>query len=393
MLWTCAVPGSMWTSCATGQSLSTTADGNQPRISVVPSIRTVYDSNALRLNSDSDGPKDNVRVTPGVDVAIRRTLGRIAINASGSIGYDYNSRYRFLNRTRIEATGRATGPIGALCRATLDTRYQQFQFDLGDVDQIIGTTTRQQYYDAEFQCALTGITPTVGVTYTDRSSSSSLLFNSNSVSVRGGLNYSRPSLGIASLTVSRGRLRRPGTDLLIGFDDGTDTTQVQLSLVRNIAPRLGFTAGIGYVRADPLRAGVDTFSGPSFNSQITWRPHPRFVVDGSAQRQVTNQTGFNATYVLREDYQLGVSWRLTRASRVTLSASQANRDFRGREALPLATPINHDKTQTLTGAYSFDTARVFRFTFAASKRWRDADAARYDFSSTVMSVSVGAKFQ
>lgn len=375
------------------QAQSVQEDGNRPRLVVTPSVRTIYDSNVLRYNDDADGPRDNVRVTAGVDVLVRRTFGRTALNVAGTVGYDFNSRFKFLNRTRIELAGGARTPVGAICQVALDASYYQFQFDLGDVDRIVGATTRLQTYDLGVSCnRAAGFSPLAGVTYTDRSSGSSGLFSSNTLGARAGVSYAKPSLGVLTLSASRARIRRPGVRDLLGNDDGTNITQVSLGLSRNVAPRFGFSAGFGYVTANPKRAGVSAFSGLSFNGEATWRPKPRFVVTGSADRQVTSQNGINATYVIRDNYQLGVSYQLSRASRFRVSAVHVNRDFRGREALPLATGIGRDSTDILTGSYSYDAARLLRYTFSVSQRWRDADVSRFDYKSTVAAVGIGAKF-
>ncbi|MEN2785582.1 outer membrane beta-barrel protein [Sphingomonas qilianensis] len=382
-----------WPGIAAAQSLSTASDGNQQRLIVTPSVRSAYDTNVLRQNDEGNEPRDNFRVTTGVDIIARRTFGRTAVNVAGTLGYDFNSRYKFLDRTRIEVGGGLRTPVGAICSVSVDARYDQYQFDLGDVDEIIASTTRQQFYDVLASCnRSSGFSPLAGLSYSKRSTQAQNVFGSTTLGERVGISYAKPSLGVISLIGSHSRIRRPGVEDLLGAEDGTEVTQLQLSLNRNVSPRLSFVAGGGYVRANPDRAAVETFSGASFNGAVTWAPVPRLVIDAVAKRDITSQNGINATYVIREDYSVGASWRASQRSRVRMSATRIDRDFAGRGTLPLATVIGEDSTNIITAAYTYDTARIFRFGLSISKRWRDADVARYDYKSTVIGASVGAKF-
>lgn len=375
------------------QSLSTVSDGNSDRLRLTPSVRASYDTNVLRLNDTAVGPRDNVRVTAGVDVIARRTFGRTAIDLGGTIGYDVNSRFEFLDRTRIELDGRVRTPVGAICSLTFSARYLQAQFELDDVEQVIGATDRQQYYDLLASCNRSaGFSPLAGVTYSRRSTDAQQFRSSDTLSGRAGVSYARPSLGVVSLIVSRARIGRPDILTPTPIRDGTDITQARVSLRRDVSPRVSFNAGIGYVNAEPDRAGVGSFSGLSYEGEVAWRPTPRLTATASAGRDVTTQTGINSTYVIRDDYRLAVDARLSARSRLRGFAARVERDFRGRQPLPGAIVIGEDATDIVGATYSYDTARLFRISASASKRWRRADVAFFDYESTIVSLSIGARF-
>lgn len=393
---TAAAPGAQpvvgQVSLATSPLSQVQAD-NQPRFSIVPSVRTVYDSNILRNYQEDGRPSDNVRVTPGIDLSLRRLLGRVSLGATGSIGYDFNSRFRYLDRSRIDMTGVVRAPVGAVCQFDFDARYQRFQFDLGDTQQTGGSAQQNQTYRLSSNCRrAAGFAPLAAVSYSSLTSGGSGFFDFEQFGVEAGVSYTKPSIGTVSLFGNAQRLRRPNIRALIGTEDGTDVRSLSLGLARSVSPRIQFNIAAGITEANPARPGVSTFVGASYNSQINWLITPRFTVNGSAVRAVTNQNGISATYVIREDYGLSVNWQASGKSRFRLSGARTQRDFRGENLNPGLTPIRADETMSIGAGYNYDTLRNIRIGFAVSHRWRDADNPIYDYKSTVASTTVGARF-
>ena len=375
-----------------GSPLSQVSAGNQPRFTIVPSVRTVYDSNVLR-SFDVGDAGDNVRVTPGIDFRVRRAFGRVALTADGSAGYDFNSRYRFLNRSRIDFGGTARAPVGAICSVGLDAQFRQFQFELDDTQETVGTSTRDQSYSLTGSCPrAAGFSPIGSVTYSSNRSDGLSFFDSYQISEQVGVSYAKPSLGTLALVATAQQLRRPNIADLIGFADGTNIRGLSLGLNRAVSPRVRFNLAAGISEANPTRAGVESFVGASYDGKVEWLITPYFVVSGTAARAVTSQNGIGATYVIREDYSTAIDWQVSGASRFGVVARQTKRDFRGEDLNLERQPIGSDEITAFSANYSYAASRNLRFGFGLSHRWRNAENPFYDYKATVLSSSIGTQF-
>lgn len=372
---------------------STSASVSDPRrFSLVPSVRTAYDTNILR-SVDLGGPRDNVRVTPGIDLAYQRRFGRVALGITGSAGYDFNSRFRFLNQSRIDVSGSAQAPVGSICSITAETSYNKLSFDPNDTQASAGSTSTTQIYDVRANCARRGgFTPVAGFTYKSIEGSQTSFFDYEQYTGSLGLAYAQPSIGTVTLNATGMQLRRPNFAELTGFNDNSDIYSLALRLDRSVAARIQISASGGVTKADPRRASAPGFLGASYSGQLKWLPTPRLTVTGSAVRQVTSQPGISATYVILEAYRLNAGLQMSAKSRIELSGSHTIRDFRGDDLTPALQPIRADRTNTVSANYNYDLSRRLRIGLALRHRWRKADNSFYDYTSTVLSSSIGANF-
>ncbi len=372
--------------------LSTTVVDNQPRFTLVPSVRAVYDTNVLRHVDLDGGSRNNVRVTPGIDLDYRRLFGRVALGVSGSAGYDFNSRFGFLDQSRIDFNGSARAPVGAICSVKAEASYDRFRFDFDDT-QAAGATSTTQVYSATASCERgAGFSPVVGITYRTLDNSRASYFNYEQYLGNLGIAYAQPSVGTVTLNATVAQLRRPDIAELTGFEDDTDVYSLSLGLDRSVSPRVRIRAAAGVTKADPQRASVPSFFGASYSGQVEWLPNPRFTVAGTAVRQVTNQNGFSATYVIREDYTLAAGLKVSAKSRISLTGNHTQREFRGDDLIPSLLPIRADRSNAVLANYSYDLSRRLRVGITLGHRWRNADNPVYNYKSTVLSSSIGAHF-
>ena len=365
---------------------------NPRRFSVVPSVRTAYDTNVLR-NDALRGPRDNLRVTPGIDLDYQRTFGRVELGISGSAGYDFNSRFRFLNNSRIDVSGSARAPVGSVCSITAETSYNQRTFDPNDTQASAGSTSTTQIYDVQANCSQRGgFTPVARFTHVSLEGNQASFFDYRQYTESVGLAYAQPSIGTVTLNATAMQLRRPNFAELTGFNDNTDIYSIALSLDRSVARRIQISASGGVTKADPRRASAPGFLGGSYNGQLTWSPNPRFAVTGSAVRQVTSQQGISATYVVVEAYRLTAGLRVSAKSSFNIRGSHTLRDFRGDDLIPTLQPIREDRTNTVSADYSYNLSRRLRMGLSVGHRRREADNPFFNYSSTVLSTSIGANF-
>lgn len=373
--------------------LATVAADNRPRFNLVPSFSATYDSNAVREAELNGVRRDNMRVSPGVDLDYHRLFGRVALGLKGSAGYDFNSRFRFLNQSRINFSGSAQAPVGSICSAIAEARYERSRFDLNDTQSSAGATSTIETYSLNANCTREGrLSPAGGFTYRSLESSQSRVFDYQQYVENIGVAYTQPSIGTITLQATAAQLRRPFLSELTGFNDDTNVYTLAVGLNRSVSPRIHISAVGGATRAEPRRIGVRSFLGASYNGQVEWLPNSRLTFTGSASREVTNQGGVSATYVIRENYALSARLQASTKGRISVAGSRVQRDFRGEDLTPTLLPIRTDRSSTIATNYSHDLSRRLRITFGLSRLWRKADNPIYDYKTTLLSCSIGAHF-
>jgi hypothetical protein len=384
-------------SVAGGASAQTATTDNRPWFTIVPSVRSAYETNALRNtvasgNADAGDSRENLRVTPGIDLAYRREFGRVAVNVSGSAGYDFNSKFRFLNQSRIDFNGLARAAVSGSCSIAAKASYSRSRFDLIETQADAGSASITQIYDVRANCARAGFNPVAGVTYRSLESSQASFFDYREYTETLGLAYTQPSIGTVTLNGSTMQLRRPNLFALIGVNDSTDVYSLSLNLDRSVSPRIQISAGGGITKANPHRPNVPEFLGASYSAQLKWLPTPRFTITASALRNLNSQGGISATYVIVEDYRLEAVFQLSAKSQIGLGGSRTLRDFRGDDLTPALQPLRADRRTVISARYSYDVSRRLRVGLGLSHRSRKADNSFYNYKSTTLSSSIGANF-
>ncbi|WP_197277005.1 outer membrane beta-barrel protein [Sphingomonas profundi] len=388
----CTAPAAAQTRSARSP-LVTAIAGNTERFVLAPDISATYDTNVLRA-SDARlaGSKDNIRVDPGVAVRLNRIFGRTRVSLAGRAGYDFNSRFKQLNNARIDlGTGIDTG-VGSLCHIGGDARVQIQQFELDELDVNQGGSLHIQTYGVDAGCDRpAGISPLGSVAYRKLSSDRRALFNYDVLTYTAGLAYARPSLGELTLTGSRSKIDRYNIAQVLGFEDNTVTDRIELALSRSVSPRLRGRLGGGYLHANPRRPGVPSFGGFSFDGEITYLPIPRFAVLASASRDAQSQAGFNASYTIVDSYLARVSYTITQRSAVDATFTQTRRRFRGEDPR-LSIARGGDLTRNISAGYTLDIRQTLRAGVRVGHRWRDSQNSLFDYDSTSVTVSLGARF-
>lgn len=378
--------------------LSTNLVQNRPRFTLVPSLRTVYNSNLVVYTAEGDGARDNLRVTPGIDLDYNRLFGRVLLDVRGSAGYDYNSRFKLLNQSRINFEGTARAPVGSVCSAVGTASYTKATFDFNDIQAgnsgtEVGQSSTILNYGITAGCQRSaGFSPVGSFEFQRLSRSRSRVFNSELSVGSLGLLYSQPSVGTLSLVGTYTEIRRPFIAELTGVNDDTNVYDFAVGINRSVSPRLRIDISGGLTRAIPQRASVQSFTGASYNGRVEWLPTSRVVVTGTMSRQVTNQNGISATYVVRENYTLSADFKASAKSQITLAGSRVQRDLRGESLTPTLIPLRTDKLSSLSASYNYDLTSRLRVSLGVSHRWRTADNPIYDYESNLLSSSIGAHF-
>ena len=366
--------------------------GNRERISIEPAVSVTYDSNILRRNPDVvTGPTDNTRTTPALNLGYNRQVGRTQLRIGGSLGYDLNSRFSYLNRARIAAQAGVTWPVGSQCPLSLSYNYQQFQYDLSDTEEIAASVQRLQQFAANISCSRPGITPNLGGTYRTSRNSGFDLGDSNYVEAHAGVRFSVPSIGALTLNGQLAQITRPNIENITGVEDSTNIKRFYLALDRSVAPRFRISGTFGIVHAVPTNSTVPDFTGPSYSAEIgySFTPRVRLTINGSGD--VQESTGVAATYVVRREVRAGLDVDVFNRTTVGISGSHVERRFERSDILP-EERISSDQAQRVSLSISREIGRRLRLGLTGSILTRDADVDYYDFDSTSVSVSLSSRF-
>lgn len=364
-------------------------------LQVLPTLSVVYDTNALRGTfAGQDSSDGNFRITPSVAVVLNRRFGRTTVTASGSAGYDFNTRFKDLNQVRIGFDGSANLPIGGRCSVTPQIGYQRYQTDLADLQFLRDNTTEFQNYTLTAACPQrVGFFPYVSVNQsTGKNSNDSrelLDFRTRSATV--GVNYYRPSLGTVQLLATFRRIERPNVEDVFGIEDRTSANNYGVRIERSVSPRLSAAVGLSYLTVDPNRAGVKGYDGVAYNGSVTYRPNPSWALTAFASRDARGESAISATYVLENLYRLNASYKLSARSSIDGGLEHSTRSFRGEGLLPGFLIRGDDRTNVASLRYNFDPGRVFRLSTFAAYRERDGDNDIFDYDALVIGTSISTR--
>ncbi len=361
------------------------------------SINTFYDSNVLRTTAARgyNGPTDNVRITPQVRGHVRRTIGRTTLAAGASVGYDFNSRFKFLNQVRVAVTGNAAVPITATCFVRPSVSYQRLQADLGDLTTIRNNTAELISYAAGISCNREfGFSPYLEVrqdtgTNTDPRR---LTANYRSRSVTAGVDYNKPSLGTVRLFGTYRKIDRPKLQELLGISDGAEVKSAGIELIRDVAPRLSGTLSASIVDVSPVRNNVSGYTGAGYSVELNYRPSPRLSIVGVGSRSITSETSISATYSVTDILRVSPQLRVSPRSVISGSAAYIHRGFRGENVVPGFIPRGADTTTEFGGAYRFALRQRLTLGVDIAYRRRRSDNSFFNYSSLGGGGSVTVRF-
>jgi hypothetical protein len=380
----CVVPAPAW------------AQSAENRLSASATVEGGYESNAIHASDQRfPGEKDNYRLTPRVDVSANQPLGRIHVSASVSAGYDFNSRFKFLNSFRVGSNGSASVPVGGTCHFDPSVNYFRFQTDLSDLQQNERNINQLFGFGAEISCKrAAGFSPYLQVRQDDGTNSrfEQKVSNYRSRSVTAGIDYNRPTLGTIRLYGSYRKIDRPELKELFGIVDGAQVESAGIMLIRNIAPRLGGTLSANYTRVDPVQNTTAGYSGIGYSGELTYRPSPRVSITAHAERSVTSETSISATYSLSDILRVSGEVRVSTRSIITGSASYIHRSFRGENIVPGFIPRGADSTEAFNIGYGYDLGKRMRLSVAGFYRKRDSDNSFYDYDSAGATVGATIRF-
>jgi hypothetical protein len=360
----------------------------------VPTIRLLYDDNMLRQNDDLvTGDKDDLRVTPSVDITFRRQFGLHQLTVIGSLGYDFHQRFEFLDRERVSLQADGDLSVSGYCHALPRARLNFAQSNLSDQGAISGNTQRTQDYKLTLNCEKPyGFFPVASIGYLNTSNSASTrrVFDINTASASAGVGYSKASLGQISLSFQYERFRRPHADVAItSLRDGAENYRVALLFRRHVAPRLSWQAGASYFKTKARAPGIPDFAGMGFEAQAAYTPSQRFSILFDVDRSSRNQSNSGATYIIQTDFALRGNLKLGGRSSLSAGGSYSHRSFKGELQLDTNILRRSDTTRSLFAGYRYKLRSRLNAGVEVRHEWRETVVDTYRYKDTSGLLFVG----
>jgi hypothetical protein len=351
----------------------------------------------LRLSEErAPGDRDDVRVTPQIDLDIRRLIGgRHQVSIGGTLGYDFHGRYSFLDRERINLDAGIDMAVGAFCHVKPGVRLNWAQAQLSDQGVILGNTERRTDYEVSLACRRpVGLYPRFAgrVTRVTNSAGSRRIFNLNNDFAEAAVGYALPSVGDILLVANYERFDRPVLRDTVMMDTRTNSYRAGVEFRRAVAPRVSFRAAAYYLRVDPDDATWPEFGGLGFRGGIEFRPTPAMEADLQLSRDVVNQSNTGTAFTIQSEAQANAAYRPSPRSQIRLGGRFQLRKLRGQIITDTPFPRDEDTTYSVYGGYTFDVTQKLRVGFAARHERRDAPLSYYRFSSTSGAATLSLRF-
>lgn len=378
------------------------------QIGIDAGVNVTYDTNIFGISDTVPLPagfqKDDVAITPSLQLNIVLPFGRQSAYARGGIGYDFYMHNTRQNRERINLGLGANLQIVNGCSESVSGTYVRQRSNTGDIFFVLSglppsdiralndNTEESKSVGISAICGgAIGITPGFGYSHTELRNSNPLykLNDSNQDSFNGSIGYSRPTLG---------RIAIYGTYSTGSYPNRIDSVKsysIGGQFSRNIGSRISGTASLGYTwvnpkgSPDPLTGKERPFRGSSYSLSLNVIPTERLSVDLLASKSAELSNSVFSTFSITDVYSFNSTYRLNNRIDLNAGVSYQSRDYRlSVRALDLKTTLSNDKFTRAYGGFVYTLNRRVRLNGLVSQQWRHADNALFRYSNTTASLGV-----
>lgn len=361
---------------------------------VSPTLSTVYDTNALHGNGRQGSPsQDEFQVTPGLAASWNNNIGLGNVSASLAAGYDWHSRYKFLNRPRISGDLSGNFRMTRACSIDPKAEISYSQRNLSDLGVSVSDAAIEQTYQAKLNCdGVSGFFPTASANYsTSRNSAvASRVYNRNSASGMAGIVYVQPSVGRFQLYGVYETSSRPVLTVPEGDDGRTPIYRIGLQFNRAVSRRIQGQFAVRYLKVMP-QLGNPSYQGVGWQAHVDILPVPRlkFSLDGS--QDVGSGYSLGSAYTISRTY-LGRGQLSFSKSSAALSYSRTNYQYRGEDSFFVIQPRVRSTSNDVTLSYSYNLTTTKHLGGYVGYENRSDVNSYYNFSGERVGISLGGTF-
>jgi hypothetical protein len=384
-------------SCACDEAFA--ADAN--RINIQAVVTETYDSNISRSNAEVAAergvtPGDSI-TEPSIAVDIRVPLSRQSVFLNGSVGYNFYARNTILNSGNINLAGGVDLQVRN-CKGILSGDISYGQSDLQELNAAVTKNINNtEILSLSGSCGpAVGFAPTLSLTQTWSGNSSPELKSQNyrDFNVTTGLAYRRPLFGELSAYFSYDDASYANQNvpaLALVLQDGYRNYGAGMRYDRRFGARIEGDVHVGYTWVQPTARTVQSFAGPTFGGDITFRFSRLLQAQLSFSRAVNPTNRPDVTYGIDNTVSGSINYSVGRKLNLAAGASGESNSYRGR---PLFIVVNQDVTSEriwdVFATAKYQLNRRLGFGLDYHHEQRDANPSDFSYTDDRIALSIMA---
>lgn len=371
--------------------------------SAVFSLTTRYDSNVRGIDQSAPGvpiipgvARNDVRITPSLQVAYSRNIGRHLVGLNAGLGYDF-----YIDSTRVSRERISVSPFANLdlpvCDLAVLGAVSRRQSDIAEltfvtVNPALGIDNAETQYRANGRLicgGAYGIRPTFEVDYNEGSNSNVLRqrANYNSTRLQSGLSYASPTLGDISVYATRTKTELPNQLTSVGGPAGFLVRGAGVSYRRAIGTRLVFNGALSYVDLQPDSPVLPSQSGINSAVSFSLTASTRLQFVGSYSRAFTSSLSSNASYEIANNYALNATYAVNDRLRLRTGASISPKTL-FYDIAPIGPFITRQRVSNIYAGASYSLNNRIRLSLDGGYQSRSAELAAFDYDSFFVAANV-----
>ncbi|WP_422794992.1 hypothetical protein [Sphingobium mellinum] len=346
----------------------------------------LYDDNIYRVDDRVENPKDDLIVTPWLELTYGKPLGRHDLLLRGKVGYDRFVSEGQRSKLRLDTEARATIRFGATCSITPMAAYRQQRADYGDLNQQTENLQRFTTLGAELGCERSGLFPVASYRrdltrnarqfdYADQTSDTYL----------GGIGYNMPSLGTLIAFYERVNSRRRE----LGIENRINS--YGLKFKRAVSPLTQVDADVRWLDVTSDSAAVGTYKGLGWDVSLSSSLIPRLKLTVRTERGIVNDSLIASGFAIRTHHRVDGAFAISELTSAGVYADWERRKFRQDAALrPFS--IEADRTRRFGAMLTRKLSDRAELTVDAQHYRRRTDTDIASYSGTQVTLGGAVKF-
>lgn len=392
---------------------------------ITPSLRTVYDTNTLRLGDGlaptNGGQREDLRISPLVNASVGMPIGRQQVFVVGSLGRDYYINNTQLNRNRYSLGAGVNLRAGTRCTATAAADFDSRQAIVSELAELIPSVQETLSYGATALCQSAvglGFGGTVRRLELRNDSLLRSQFNQDTMLYSGQLSYALGNVGRFSVSGNLSKVAYINRPVLLvggGIDtDGVEILSGRFGYQREIGSRLSVLLSVSYVESKPQPRTIlqlsptvppalpgfiatptdrEKFSGIGYEASISYRPSSRLSASFQAGRNVQASANVGAQYQLQTSFGADASYRLGSAINVGTGVTFDKRQYFNSVILPNAGGGRiSDEISRVYGSLGYAPVKLYGLSLEVAYQTRKSLPVDFSFNSFSASLSLRVNF-
>lgn len=346
----------------------------------------LYDDNVYRVDDRVEDPTDDLIVTPWVELAYGKPIGRHDLLLRGRLGYDRFISEGQRSKLRIDTEAKAVIRFGATCSITPLASYRQQRADYGDLNQQTENLQRFTTFGADLNCERPGLFPVASYRrdmtrnddafdYADQTSDSFL----------GGIGYHKPSLGTITAFYERVNSDRR----TLGIENRINSWGLKFQ--RSVSPITQVDAELRWLDVASDSAAVGSYDGLGWDVSLSTSILPHLKLTATTQRDVVNDSLIASGFAIRTRHRLEGEFAISELTSAGLYAELERRKFRQDAALrPFS--IMADRNRRFGGTLKRKLSDRADIVLDAQHYVRRTDTSVANFSGTQVTLGAALRF-